>query len=197
MLRRDLTFTVPLILAALAAGCGEGGTDNGGSSVSSTATATVEEMVATATPTVPTPAPEIRDEDLTSQPGLQAFLASFGGEVLPSDTIYADFTEDGVEEAVVQVSSGGTLGNVAVFVFGYGPGGLQELLREIPPAEALGGHIRATQEAGQLVMTWPIYGPDDPNCCPSGGFRSRLYRWDGQELVIEREELTPPGEAPQ
>ena len=194
MLRRDLTFAVPLVLVALAAGCGEGGTDGGGSSASSTPTA--EAMTATATPAVPTPAPEIRDEDLASQPGVQEFLASFGGEVLPSDTMYADFTEDGIEEAVVHVSSGGTLGNLAVFVFGYGPGGLQELLREIPPAEALGGHIRATEEAGQLVITWAIYGPDDPNCCPSGGLRSRYYRWDGQELVIEREDVTPPDEAP-
>ena len=194
MLRRDLTFAVPLVLVALAAGCGEGGTDGGGSGASSTPTA--EAMTATATPAVPTPAPEIRDEDLASQPGVQEFLASFGGEVLPSDTMYADFTEDGIEEAVVHVSSGGTLGNLAVFVFGYGPGGLQELLREIPPAEALGGHIRATEEAGQLVITWAIYGPDDPNCCPSGGLRSRYYRWDGQELVIEREDVTPPDEAP-
>ena len=194
MLRRDLTFVVPLVLVALAAGCGEGGTDDGRSSVSSTATA--EATDATATPAVPTPAPEIQDEDLTSQPGLQEFLASFGGEVLPSDTIYADFTEDGVEEAVVHVSSGGTLGNIAVFVFGYGPGGLQELLREIPPEEALNGHIRATVEAGQLVVTWAIYGPDDPNCCPSGGLRSRYYRWDGQELVIEQEDVAPLNEAP-
>ena len=98
MLRRDLTFAVPLVLAALAAGCGEGGTDSGGSSVSSTATAEpVEAVVATATPAVATPAPDIRDEDLTSQPGLQEFLASSGGEVLPSDTLYADFTEDRVE----------------------------------------------------------------------------------------------------
>ena len=194
MLRRDLTFAVPLLLVALAAGCGEGGTDSGGSSASSTPT--VEATAATATPAVPTPASDIRDEDLTSQPGLQEFLASFGGEVLPIDTMYADFTEDGVEEAVVHVSSGGTLGNLAVFVFGYGPGGLQELLREIPPAEALRGHIRATVEAGQLVVTWAIYGPDDPNCCPSGGLRSRYYRWDGQELVIEQEDVAPLDEAP-
>lgn len=194
MLRRDLTFAVPLLLVALAAGCGEGGTDGGASGASSTPTA--EATAATATPAVPTPAPDIRDEDLTSQPGLQEFLASEGGEVVPGDSSYTDLTEDGVEEAVVHVSSGGTLGNLAVFVFGYGPDGLQELLREIPPVEALRGHIRATEEAGQLVITWPIYGPDDPNCCPSGGFRSRYYQWDGQELVIEREDVTPPDEAP-
>ena len=191
MLRRDLTFAVPLVLVALAAGCGEGGTDGGGSSASSTPTA--EAMTATATPAVPTPAPEIRDEDLASQPGVQEFLASFGGEGLPSDTMYADFTEDGIEEAVVHVSSGGTLGNLAVFVFGYGPGGLQELLREIPESSRSG--IRADITNGQLVTTEGVFGPDDPLCCPSQ-LRQRYYRWDGQELVIEREDVTPPDEAP-
>ncbi len=193
MLRRDLTFTVPLILAALAAGCGEGETDSRVSSASSTAT--VEGMVATATPAVPTPAPDIRDEDLTSQPGLQEFLASFGGEVLPGETTYADLTEDGVEEAVVHVSSGGTLGNLAVFVFGYGPDGLlKELLRALPDSAQSG--IQTDITDGKLVTTEEVFGADDPLCCPSGGIRSRLYRWDGQELVLEREDVTPPGEAP-
>ncbi len=191
MLRRDLTFAVPLVLVALAAGCGEAGTDGGGSSASSTPTAEV--TAATAKPAVPTPAPDIRDEELTSQPGLQEFLASSGGEVLPIDTIYADFTEDGIEEAVVHVSSGGTLGNLAVFVFGFGPEGLQELLRALPESPRSG--IRADITAGQLVTTEGVFGPDDPLCCPSQ-LRQRYYRWDGQELVIDREDVTPPDEAP-
>lgn len=193
MLRRDLAFAVPLVLAALAAGCGEDATDGGGTGAS--ARPTVEETVATATPTVPAPAPapDIRDEDLTSQPGLQEFLASFGGEVFPGDTMYADITEDGVEEALVQVSSGGTLGNLAVFVFGFGPEGLQELLRALPESPRSG--ILADITAGQLVTTEEVFGPDDPLCCPSQ-LRQRYYRWDGQELVIEREDVTPPDEAP-
>lgn len=136
-----------------------------------------------------TPAPDIRQQDLTEQAGLRDFLASVGSvDVQPVEIIYADLTEDGVEEAVVSVASGGTAGNIAVFVFGYGAGGLRELLREMPPEEAYGGHISAHLESGQLVLSWPIYGPDDANCCPSGGLRDRYYRWDGSALVLERDE---------
>ena len=146
-----------------------------------------------ATPTLAratlTPAPDIRLQDLTEQAGLQEFLAGIATlDAEQGETIYADITGDGVEEAVVSVASGGTAGNLAVFVYGYGPGGLSELLREHPPDEALGGHIRARVESGQLILSWPIYGPDDPNCCPSQGFRVRYYLWDGSALALEREE---------
>ncbi len=135
-----------------------------------------------------TPAPDIRQQDLTDQAGLQEFLVS-GGSVEAEAIIYADLTDDGVEEAVLPIASGGTAGNIAMLVFGYGPGGLRELLREVPPAEAIGGHIGARLELGQLVLSWPIYGPDDANCCPTGGRRDRYYRWDGDALVLEREEV--------
>jgi len=112
--------------------------------------------------------------------------------VHPEAIVYADLTDDGVEEAIVSVDSGGSGGDFAVFVFGYGAGGLRELLREVAPAEAYGGHIRADLLDSEIRISWPVYGPNDPNCCPTGGIRERYYQWDGNALVLEREELTEP-----
>ena len=185
-------FAASLLLTALAAACIESDT-NGDLNVLGTATApaTVEDVTAPATATS-TPVLDIRAEDLATLPAVEGFIAQNGGELELSEVIYADVTGDEVEEAIVPVASGGTLGNIAVFVFGYRPDGLRTLLEELPPGEAQGGHMRAEVESGQLRISWPVYGPDDANCCPSGGRRARTYVWDGGALVVDDETLTMP-----
>lgn len=181
-------------LAALAAGCDDEATDADGTPTGGpgptagvTATAPPAEPTSTATST---PVPDIRDEDLTALPDFQDFLASSGGQVDPERIIYVDLTEDGVEEAVVPVSSGGEGGDIAVSVFGYGPGGLQELLRVLPEdASQIALDEESTLE-GQLVTEEPVYAQGDPFCCPSQ-LLIRTYRWDGSELVVASEDLVP------
>ena len=181
MLGRALTAGVPIVLAAalaLVAAC------NGGEA---TPTATMEDT--TATLDMATAPPDIRQQDLTDQPGLQDFLASAGGAVDSNAIIYGDLTEDGVEDAVVPVSSGGEGGDIAVFVFGYGPGGLDELLRVLPENDSL----RAEISDSALTIIEPVFGPADPLCCPSE-LRTTTYRWDGSELVVADQETAPgPG----
>jgi hypothetical protein len=148
------------------------------------ATATAPEPAPTATQPATTPtqsvASDIRQEDLTQQPGLSDFLATAGGEVQPDAIVYADLTNDGAEDAVVPVSSGGEGGDIAVFVYGYVNGTLTELLK----AEPQDTSIDADVENGQLVTTQGIYGPDDALCCPST-IRHTSYMWDGTALVVE------------
>jgi hypothetical protein len=120
---------------------------------------------------------------LTQHPALQDFLAA-GGEVDVSRIIYVDITEDGVDDAVVPISSGGTGGDLAVIVLGYGPDGLGELVRVVP-REARS--IRAKVEEGQLVTTEGVYGPNDALCCPSQ-ILTTWYAWDGSALVADRQE---------
>ncbi len=189
---RCLTFEVLLVLVAvtgLATGC-----DGGGAGDEATPTAspkgTMEEttatpMLATATsPAEPTPAPDI----LTGQPGLRDFLALAGGEVNPDDITYVDLTGDGPEEAVVPVASGGEGGHIAVFVFGYVGRELQELLMVRPDT---GPSLKANIVEGALTITEPVFGPEDPLCCPSQ-LRTTTYRWDGSAFIVERKELTEP-----
>ena len=176
MLGRSLSLAVLLALVALAAACNDGD-ETPSASPTPVATATATPVPATATPV-----PDIRDEDLTQHAALQDFLAA-GGEVDASRIIYVDLTEDGVDDAIVPISSGGTGGDLAVVVLGYGPVGLGELLRAVPTSR----RIRATVEEGQLVTTEGVYGPNDALCCPSQ-ILTTWYGWDGSALVVEREE---------
>ena len=163
-----LQLAAVLFAALLLAGCGSGADEEG--------------------PPSPTPSPEptagtytdIQDVDFYEVPQVVDLLSS-GGEIVPETIIYADLTGDGQDEAVVPVASGGTAGDIGFAVFTLRNGAPEELLAK---AE---GRVALDVEEGRLVETQPIYGPDDPNCCPSQ-LRKIYYRWDGNALVPEREE---------
>ena len=172
-----VAFTA-LLLAALAAGCNGGDTDG---DATSTEVPTGSSDSATATTPV-----DIRQVDLPSQPAVAEFLATRGGAVDTDRVIYADLTGDGNDEAVVPVSSGGEGGDIAVFVIGYVDGKLEELLLA-QPAET---SMTAAIENGQLVTTEGVFAPGDPFGVPSQVL-NRYYAWDGEALVVEREEQVP------
>lgn len=85
------------------------------------------------------------------------------------------------------LSSGGTLGNVAYLVYTAVASGQPSLAltREVDRSNA-GGIIMSIEE-GKLVETAPVYGPEDPRCCPSK-LRLTHFRWDGAKLQVEKEE---------
>ncbi len=112
---------------------------------------------------------------------LKALLASPLGFVSTSEVAYADLTGDGKEEVVVPLASGGTAGDVAIVVFGYDPDGI---LRPLLLHQGPTGHLLFKLEKGKLIITEPIYGPNDPNCCP-GGFTHMTYGWNGHALVLQ------------
>lgn len=183
MPRRAAVFAVILLVAlpALAFGCDGGGSGSDGT-LEASQTPTIEE--ATDIPATATAAPDIRQQDLSSQPALRAFMETAGGEIASDGISYVDLTNDGIEEAIVPVSSGGTAGDIAIFIFGYGPTGLAELLRVQPD----GRSVRAEVIDGEVRVTEPIFAPGDPLGIPSQ-LRHRFYRWDGTTLVLDREEL--------
>jgi hypothetical protein len=170
-----LGLGLTLLAALLLAGCGTGEDKN-------------EEGVSSP---VPSPEPtvvantivaqtDIQEVDFSQTPQGQDLVAG-GGEILPGTVIYADLTGDGQEEAVVPVSSGGTGGDIGFAVFTERNGTLEELLASTP------GRVMVEVDEGVLVETQPIYGPDDPNCCPSQ-LKKIYYRWDGDALVVDHEE---------
>jgi hypothetical protein len=152
---------------------------NGGSA---TATSTFE-STATLAPTplleTPTPAPDIRQDDLTQQPGLQEFLASSGGVVTEDSISYQDVTSDGVEDAIIPISSGGEGGNIAVFVYSYQPAGLVELLRVTTETS-----LTVALVDDGLQVTEASFAPGDPFCCPTD-LTTTTYRWNGSALAAE------------
>jgi hypothetical protein len=177
---------LPLLMASLVvAACGT--KDNGEATEVTPSSSPPPESTATITI-----GPDIEAVDFSQVPAVQDLLEGSGGRLLPEAIIFADLTGDGVEEAVVPISSGGTGGNVAYAVFGYRNGDLKEILEVKPEA----GRVTVAVENGVLVDTQPIYGPEDPLCCPSQ-LQHTYYRWDGEDLVVDHQETeTAPSAKP-
>ena len=146
-----------------------------------------------ATPT-PADAAAIRSTDFAAQPAVKTLLAQVGGELDPRAIEYTDLTGDGREEAVVPVSSGGTLGNLAYLVFTLRGGSPNVVLTRTIDKTSRSG-LKMEMEDGRLVELVGEYGPEDPLCCPTY-LRKTYFRWDGSALQVEREEKGPNPNAP-
>ena len=132
---------------------------------------------------------DIRSLDLEHTAPVQREIAATGGEYVQTSVIYDDLTGDGVDEAVVPIASGGTLGDLAYIVLSSGASGVIQLLASAPDPES-GGGLAVAVVNGKLVETRPIYGPTDPNCCPSQ-LRTTVYAWDGSKLSQESTSTAP------
>jgi hypothetical protein len=147
---------------------------------------------------------DIRAVDLQRTAPVQKLVADSGGEVDASRVIYADLTGDNSEEAIVPISSGGTLGDIAYVVLTMnGSGAVQELFTSAP-SQANEGGVTVSVTDGKLVEMRPVYAAEDPNCCPSQ-FRRTTFAWDGMRLAQQSSETvnnpegfkgTPPPGSP-
>jgi hypothetical protein len=91
-----------------------------------------------------------------------------------------DFTRDGRIDLAVSIASGGTAGDIGYVVFRRTPAGWRVALTG-------GGYkLGLTRAGGDLVETQPVYRPNDPNCCPTGGFDHRRFHWNGTKFVVAR-----------
>lgn len=106
------------------------------------------------------------------------------GQVELGPVTYADLTGDGVEEAVVEVSSGGTAGVIGYYVFTPGSGGLIRLLSRRDAG------ITVQVVDGRLVESRPVAAAGDPRCCPSQ-LRRTTFRWTGAALEPAATETVP------
>jgi hypothetical protein len=183
---RAITLTaISIAIGGLLSGCG------GGSGAKS-GTPTRQASPAATSSASATPSLGIRTLDLSKVPDVRDLVASTGGAYEQSGVIYADLTADGIDDAVVPISSGGTLGDVAFIVLASDGIGTKTLLK-VAPTDGPGG-LAVAVVGGQLVMTRPIYGPEDPNCCPSS-LRKTTYAWDGSAFAVQSEttEANPAG----
>ncbi len=110
-----------------------------------------------------------------------------GGALLPDDILYADLTGDRREEAVVPISSQGTLGNIAYLVFMMVDGEPMPVLRRTLDRGSTAAGLVVAVSDGTLIETAGEFGPEDPFCCPSF-LRRTYFLWDGITLQVEREE---------
>lgn len=172
-------FSLPLALM-IVVGCGGKSTSTPTSTMEDTST-----VAATVTPANTTPLPDLRNQDWSRQSDVQAYLSTAGGQVDAAGIIYADLTQDGIDDAVVPIGSGGESGDIALFVFGYVDGSLKELLHQGTDTS-----IRATVDQGVLRTMESVFGPGDPRCCPSQ-VRTTTYRWNGTALVVGEQNTGP------
>jgi len=184
------------VTLAVAGAVGCGGDDDKDKEPTVEATLTVIAEF-TPTPTVqsditPTSPSEIRTRDLSQNSAVQELIVESGGVVDPATIIYADLTGDGLEDAVVPISSGGTAGTIGFVVLSYQEGKLAALLTETPTGESL----RVEVINGQLVESLPLYAQGDIQ-----GFPSRIkkfyYAWkDGSLFVARNEVVANPNAGP-
>jgi hypothetical protein len=178
-MRRFIIIAGSLVLAVFAfAACGG---DGDGGAATPTAQPTRPATPIRTPPPRRTPAVDIREIDLEALPEVQAAIEETGGLFVQTDVTYADLTGDGFDEAIAPIASGGTLGNLGFFVVTVNGTEPDVLLSEFPTES---GGVAVSIEDGKLVMTQPVYGPDDPECCPSS-LRRTTYAWNGTALAVE------------
>ena len=184
--------TASLASAALLLGATVAGCSGGGSSKTPTQAPRVAATSAPTTSVTATPSLGIRAMDLASVADVKSVIASTGGSYLQDEVTYADVTGDGIDEAIVPIDSGGTAGDVAFLVLTPSASGTKTLLKLV--AASGSGGLAVAAEGGQIVMTQPLYGPEDPNCCPAS-LRKTTYVWNGTALVVEsvKTEANPGG----
>jgi hypothetical protein len=162
---RILAAAMVISLALSTAACGGGSDDDA-------PTATLA-PVETSEPTTALPSDAIRSLNLDDAASVQEFASEIGGTYVQANVLYADVTGDEVEDAIVPLSSDGSLGDVGFIVVTLeGEGDVVEALRY--DAREFG--VSARIEDGKLVAVEPVPGPDDPFCCPS---QIRTTTWVG------------------
>jgi hypothetical protein len=148
-----------------------------------------DEQQGTPTPE-PTPADHaaIRDIDLAELPETATVLQRLGsGRTADEAVLYADLTGDKREEAVVPITSDGTLGNVAYLVFTMKSGKPAVILTRMLDRTTGGGLVMALDDFGALTESAGVYAAEDPLCCPSQ-LRLTTFHWDGSVLQVAGEQ---------
>lgn len=135
------------------------------------------------TATTTADAQAIRRADFTSV-GIVGELsdrAGAAGQVTPERVHFEDLTGDGVEEAVVILESGGTLGDLGAGVYQAVNG--EPVLAFFVNA---GGHVEV--RAAVVVTQEGVYAAGDAECCPSQ-LREISYGWNGTTFVELSDEV--------
>ena len=80
----------------------------------------------------------------------------------------------------VTIASGGTAGDIGFVLFRRTATGWRVALTR-------GGYkIGLFRSGADVVESQPVYGKNDPNCCPSGGFDHLRFHWNGMRFVVAR-----------
>lgn len=131
--------------------------------------------------------PSLRGIDFTAAPYASDLTRrAGGGDVIAERVRLIDLTGDGVEEAVVVVESGGTLGDLGVGVYQSAAAG-----PSLAYFRRLAGRVEIRQAA--LVISEGVPRAGDPECCPSQVRESTVEWRNGTFAVTSERTLASPG----
>jgi hypothetical protein len=120
---------------------------------------------------------------------------------------YGDLDGDGQDEAIYQgmTCMAGTAGIDFYGVLKMMPDGevmalpIKEGAKEFKGRgnlrDGLRGKLELEIKDGRLLEVYPVYKGEDANCCPEGGSREFVYRWDGQQFVLDDIIDVPPAKS--
>jgi hypothetical protein len=120
--------------------------------------------------------------------------------------LYGDLDGDGQEEAAVEGFSclSGNGGADFAGVLKWMPDGKLAVLPIEPmpkvfkgrnPYADLRGHMVLEIKDGRLHQVYAIYTGTEANCCPEGGQRRFIYRWDGHRFALDDMIDIPPAKS--
>lgn len=152
-----------------------------------------DEVTSSPTPTAspaPSPAPtaapvtSLRDVDF-STPAIVGPLVdrAGGGGISAERVLYGQLIDDGPEEAIVIVDSGGSAGEVGAGVYRLVEG--QPVLQRF---FSYNGRIEVRREL--IVTREGVYASTDAECCPSH-LREITYQWDGSRFAVTTDQVVP------
>jgi hypothetical protein len=122
------------------------------------------------------------------------------------DIQYGDLDGDGQEEALFQgyTCMAGSSGIDYSGIVKLQPDGKLVGLPITPPPdtfngrkplEGLRGHMRLAIEDGRFVEVFPVYKGNECEACSEGGQRKFVFRWNGQQFVLDDIINLPPEKA--
>jgi hypothetical protein len=126
--------------------------------------------------------PAVAEAQVLSQRALRPLVPIVlnGGGV---DTLIChDLTGDGRSDMAFTIFSGGTAGDIAWVVLRRTAAGGWRVVSFQRNAYKVG----LRRVGVDLVESQPVYRTNDPNCCPTGGFDHRRFRWNGRALAVVR-----------
>lgn len=102
---------------------------------------------------------------------------SLGGFVADAEVDYG-YASNGADLLIVPLESGGSGGVFTTLVFTS----IRRHPRLVGTIASPGGHLSVFIRRGEVTAQSPVYGPDDPNCCPSA-LSYAQYAFDGLRLT--------------
>lgn len=103
-----------------------------------------------------------------------------------------DLTRDGIDDAIFVRDSTGSAGTMGWGVLA----GKKDGRWDLPLFRRAEAGVEVSAEGHKVIRRQPIYRPEDPHCCPTGGTEVEVYVYRGGRFEAVEQYAEPPSEGP-